>query len=242
MLSLLARLWKGASPVRKFLMALVALAGGLGSAVEIHSFFADREITAAVVNKIDRVTREVYERHRDPSPVRNRALADAVTALATNEKVSAADAIELATDVMSRIDLAEESLERGIVMADNSHFEQARREFLSASATDPKSAAAWSNLAAADAGLGRYDEARDAYGRALTLTPEDWHVRYNLGLLFARTGDPAEGLKHVSRAVAVLRSSPDSSTDLNAVLQELKTDPGLEPLRNTPGFAAQVGS
>ena len=242
MIPWLLRLWKGASRVGRVISVLVTLVGAAGSAVEIHSCFADREITVAVTNKIDTVTRAVHERHADPSPVRDRALADAVAALATSEKVSFEDANELASAVSRRIDLAEESIERGMTMAGESHFEQARREFLSASETDSKSAAAWSNLAAADSALGRYDEARDAYSRALILTPDDWRVRYNLGLMFARTGDPEEGLKHVSRALAVLRSAPDKSTELDAVIQELRTAPGLEPLRHAPGFAAQVGS
>ncbi|HEV8239061.1 MAG TPA: tetratricopeptide repeat protein [Thermoanaerobaculia bacterium] len=229
------------SKIVKIIGGLVTLVGVLASAVEIHGWWADRELTPAIAAKIESATRDAYQLHPDPSPVRDRAVFDAVAAVAAREKVSAEDAIELARELSRRLDLADESLERGLVMAHDHHFEQARREFLSASSTDPKSAAAWSNLAAVNSMLGRNDEARDAYNQALTLTPDDWRVRYNLGLLFARTGDPEEGLKHVSRALAYVRSAGDKRQELDDMLHDLRTDPSLEPLRQTTSFAALVG-
>lgn len=220
---------------------VIGLITTLAAVAELRSCFATREITPAVEKRIEAAAREVHQHRPVPGVARDRALAAAVEALATSEQVSVEEANEIAIKLSRRLVLTDESLQRGLNMARAGRYEQARREFLSATTTDAQSPAAWSNLAASDALLAKYDEAREAYVRALTLTPSDWRVRYNLGLLFARTGDPEEGLKHVSRAIAFLRSSSRRSEDLDAVLHELRTDPGLGSLRQTTGFAALVG-
>jgi tetratricopeptide (TPR) repeat protein len=55
----------------------------------------------------------------------------------------------------------------------------------------------WTYVGRAQYALGRYDEARRSFQRALSIYPDDSMAELYLGLALLRTGDRAQGLKHV---------------------------------------------
>jgi tetratricopeptide (TPR) repeat protein len=55
----------------------------------------------------------------------------------------------------------------------------------------------WTYVGRAQYALGRYDEARRSFERALSVYPHDEMARLYLGLAMARSGDREQGLKHI---------------------------------------------
>ena len=82
----------------------------------------------------------------------------------------------------------------------------------------PQNARLWSLLGAAHDQMGQYDRARELYGRALSITPNDPSVMANLGLSFALQGDARTAEIWLRRAAANPQASPGVRQNLALVL------------------------
>ena len=81
----------------------------------------------------------------------------------------------------------------------------------------PNYARLWSLRGAALDQAERYAEARQSYGKALSITPYDPNVLANMGLSFALEGNPREGLDWLERASALPGASASVSQNLELV-------------------------
>jgi tetratricopeptide (TPR) repeat protein len=90
---------------------------------------------------------------------------------------------------------------------------KAYREYLEA---HPDSVEARSNLGAALARTGRYEEAIAEYDRALSKSPENPALLLNLGLAYYKTGRPAEAATRFERAASLAPQFKDQVTLLLA--------------------------
>jgi tetratricopeptide (TPR) repeat protein len=118
-------------------------------------------------------------------------------------------------------------------------YAQARADFLQATEEDPENANAWAALGGANVLTHREAEARAAYERALSADPESWVAHYNYGSYFARKGETEAAFLHLKQAVALLERAGD--VDRAAVLDDLRDNPALDPLRRDPRFAKLLG-
>ncbi len=118
-------------------------------------------------------------------------------------------------------------------------YEHARADFLKATEEDPENANAWAALGGINVLTHREDEARQAYERALAIEPDSWIAHYNFGFYFARKGETEPALQHLDRAVELL--GRPGSADRAAVLDDLRKNPVLDPLRQDPRFAKLLG-
>ena len=82
----------------------------------------------------------------------------------------------------------------------------------------PQNARLWSLLGAAHDQMAQYDRARELYGRALSITPNDPSVMANLGLSFALQGDARTAEIWLRRAAANPQASPGVRQNLALVL------------------------
>ena len=87
------------------------------------------------------------------------------------------------------------------------------RQYLEA---HPDAVEARSNLGAALARVGRYDEAIAEYDRALAKSPDNPALLLNLGLAYYKTGRPAEAAARFERAVSLAPQFKDQVTLLLA--------------------------
>lgn len=240
----LLRRWKAG-----WLGVLFTIAGGVATVATFTNdtwslwdrLLGIRPYSAELTPLLTQLVRETHEEHPVPGAARANALERELTAFAKEHRVRPAEVGKAGHGISRRFELAEASLRRGATLAASGDFAAARREFESVTAADPDNPAGWSNLAGACSLLGRYDEARAAYDRALLLEPGNWQTRYNFALLYARSGSPELGLPHLSQALASLRAGAGTADDLRHVLEELRNDIGLEGLRQTNGFHALVG-
>ena len=83
--------------------------------------------------------------------------------------------------------------------------------------TAPGYARLWSLRGAALDQAERFAEARQSYGRALSITPYDPNVLANMGLSFALEGNPREGLGWLERAANLPGASASVSRNLELV-------------------------
>lgn len=77
---------------------------------------------------------------------------------------------------------AESQVEFGITVAQKNLWQEAVYRWQRATEIDPSYAAAFNNLAIAYEQLGRFDEAGEAYERALELDPENLSIQQNYDL------------------------------------------------------------
>jgi len=146
---------------------------------------------------------------------------------------------ELAGSRLPHIIEANRKIHTGQELVAQKLFEPAREDFLQATVEDPQNAGAWAALGGVDMLTRREEEARQAYERALTVDPDSWIAHYNFGFYFARKGEIEAALLHLDRAVALLGRS--GSVDRTAVLNDLRNNPVLAPLRRDPRFARLLG-
>ena len=140
-------------------------------------------------------------------------------------------------ELMTKIEAAFQSIERGLALAGQKRFAAARREFASATVSDPDNSAAWADLGAADMESGRVEEGRAAYDKALVLAPDDWRTRFNFGLFFARMKNQEAALAQLEQVFRPAKPGTGPSGDqLQQVLQAAQTDPVLAGLRKNPRF------
>src|ERR1051325_8556672 len=100
-----------------------------------------------------------------------------------------------------KTDEAALELKTGLGFVSAGDFTRAHAAFDRATALDPMNSAAWANLGAAAAKLGRPTEAIRAYEHSLTLHPDNWLAHYNLACLLTRQGERTEAIEHIARAV-----------------------------------------
>jgi tetratricopeptide (TPR) repeat protein len=140
-------------------------------------------------------------------------------------------------ELMRRIKTASQNVHRGLNLAKQGRFADARREFLSAAEVDPENPAAWADLGAANMELGRADEGRNAYDKALLLAPDDWRTHYNFGLFFVREKNPEAALQQFRQVFSPRQKGAGSSAkELKQVLHDAETNPLLASLRKDPRF------
>ncbi len=133
---------------------------------------------------------------------------------------------------MTKIEAAFQSIDRGLALARQKRFAEARQEFVSAAKSDPENSAAWADLGAADMETGRAEEGRAAYDKALLLAPDDWRTRFNFGLFFARMKNPDAALAQLQQVFHPARSGAGpAGQQLQQVLRAAETDPVLAGLR-----------
>ena len=138
---------------------------------------------------------------------------------------------------MTKIEAAFQSIDRGLALARQKRFAEARREFASAAKSDPENSAAWADLGAADMETGRGEEGRAAYDKALLLAPDDWRTRFNFGLFFARKKNPEAALAQFQQVFRSAESGAGpTGQQLQQVLRAAETDPVLTGLRKDPRF------
>jgi Tfp pilus assembly protein PilF len=77
---------------------------------------------------------------------------------------------------------AKKQVEFGIKVAQSGLWNEALYRWKKAVETDPTYAAAWNNLAIAYEHEGRFEEAKDAYEKALKLDPKNLMIRQNYDL------------------------------------------------------------
>jgi Flp pilus assembly protein TadD len=77
---------------------------------------------------------------------------------------------------------AKSQVDFGIQVAQKGLWRDATLRFERATKIDPAYAAAWNNLGIGYEQLGRFDEARKAYEKALELEPENEHIQTNYSL------------------------------------------------------------
>jgi Flp pilus assembly protein TadD len=122
-------------------------------------------------------------------------------------------------------------MSRGERLASQGLYENARLEFLNATAADPESPMAWANLGAAAALTQRVEEARGAYGKALALAPDNWLTHYNLAVLLAREGDRDGAVRHLERFAALAGQREEGR---RKAIDDLRRDPALQGLLDDP--------
>lgn len=89
-----------------------------------------------------------------------------------------------------------------------------------AQATQPNSAAVWSALSRANAGLGRFDEAIYEGRRAIELEPQNPEHQFNLGFIYEQAGHKAEAAQSYQQATALDGEEPGYQLALGGVLAE----------------------
>jgi len=92
-------------------------------------------------------------------------------------------------------------LSRAVVLQQSGDLESAAALYVQVLTAYPGAARVRSNLGAAYAGLGRFDEAIEQYRRALE-TIEDPAIRRNLALALQKAGRPAEAIEEAQRVLS----------------------------------------
>ncbi len=94
----------------------------------------------------------------------------------------------------------------GLQALDHQQFAQAEQIFSKLAAQDPKDFTAFFNLALAESGLGKRDEAIRDYRKVLELKPNLFEAELNLGILYLRGKQNAEAIPILEDAV---KQKPD---------------------------------
>jgi tetratricopeptide (TPR) repeat protein len=110
-------------------------------------------------------------------------------------------------------------------------LQDARRLYEETLRIDPGYTEALNNLGVIEIREKKYDAARIKFEKAIRLNPTYVDPHYNLACLCALTGDVAQGLVHLRKAV---------SLD-NAVREWARNDTDLEGLRRMPEFQNIIG-
>ncbi len=132
---------------------------------------------------------------------------------------------------------------QGLQALDHQQFSQAEQIFSQLAAQDPKDYTALFNLALAESGLQKRDEAISRYRKVLELKPNLFEAELNLGILYLRNKQSAEALPLLNEAVKQKPDQPRPKRYLaDALLAEGKAaearDLYKQALQSDPKLAA----
>jgi tetratricopeptide (TPR) repeat protein len=212
---------------------LATLAVGVVGLWFTYQWYSHHDFTPELEKQYAAQVRQAYQADLSLDPDEIKALEK----FTTDHKLEPAAVTAFKDELMRRIESASQNIHRGLNLARQGRFADARREFLSATAVDPESSAAWADLGAANVELGRLDEGRNAYDKALLLAPDDWRTHYNFGLFFVRVKNPEAALQQFRHVFSPRqRSAGLSGKGLKRVLHDAETNPLLASLRKDPRF------
>jgi tetratricopeptide (TPR) repeat protein len=95
---------------------------------------------------------------------------------------------------------------------------------------NPNDVAAWVELGQTLASLGRRDEARTAFERALEADPASSIAHNNLGVLAEEAGDRVSALAHYQQALSIAPEDPAVARNVGSTLVELGRYADARPL------------
>ena len=87
---------------------------------------------------------------------------------------------------------------------------------------DPKNVAAWIKLGNAMMDTNRFNEAIDAYQKALALDPKNVDVRVDMGTCYRNSGKPDVAMKEYRKAIEINPNHPLAHRNLGVVLADMK--------------------
>lgn len=96
---------------------------------------------------------------------------------------------------------AQKSFERAMKSSKSRDHVGAAAALQAAVQIDPLFAAAYNQLGAEYGWMGRFEEAKPAFERAVELDPNSWSAQYNLALVLFQLGDPAGAEQHARRSL-----------------------------------------
>ena len=86
---------------------------------------------------------------------------------------------------------------RGVVLEALGQFEDALTDYRAVLAVQPQDPAGWNNLGNASAGLGRWRDAADFYGKAASLAPEFAFSAANKAVAMFQLGETNESMREM---------------------------------------------
>ena len=86
---------------------------------------------------------------------------------------------------------------RGVVLEALGQFEDARTDYRAVLAVQPQDLAGWNNLGNASAGLGRWKDAAEFYGKAASLAPEFAFPAANKAVAMFQLGETNESMREM---------------------------------------------
>lgn len=188
-----------------------------------------RDLTPDVEDRLEALVRDLY---RDGSMSSDEE--KKLNVFAQRERLAQATVSRFESGLRSRIESAHQSLARGKEFLREEKYAEARLEILRATQSDPRDAVAWANLGVVNIAMGRLEEARNCYSKALQLDSGNWVAHYNLGLLSERNGDRETAFRHFEQALAAL--GPAAARERKAVIENLLHEPALAELRQDSRF------
>jgi tetratricopeptide (TPR) repeat protein len=105
----------------------------------------------------------------------------------------------------------ERDFEHATQLHQSGDLQGAVRAYLAILATQPGRVDVRSNLGAAYAGLGQYEEAIDQYKRALVIEPANHAVRFNLAMAYYKAAWFPEAATELERFIAAVPNSPQAA-------------------------------
>src|SRR5215470_8787784 len=105
----------------------------------------------------------------------------------------------------------ERDFERATQLHQSGDLQGAVRAYLAILATHPARVDVRSNLGAAYAGLGQYEEAIDQYKRALAVDAANHAVRFNLAMAYYKAAWFTEAATELERFIAAVPDSPQTA-------------------------------
>lgn len=87
--------------------------------------------------------------------------------------------------------------DRGVVLEALGQFEDALTDYRAVLAVQPQDPAGWNNLGNASAGLGRWKDAKEFYGKAASLAPEFAFSVANKAVAMFQLGETNESMREM---------------------------------------------
>lgn len=128
------------------------------------------------------------------------------------------------------------SLKQGMIYVTQKKYAQAVKEFRHSTEVDPKNAYGWANLCGAYLSLGDQEQAQITCSQAIEIDPKNWQAHYNFGSLYARLNRKQEAIRSLSQALDFVAADQTLPITKAEVIQQIKEDSSLTPLRNDPNF------
>ena len=103
-------------------------------------------------------------------------------------------------------------------------YDQAKEQFEKAAALDPSFATAYNNLAGVCSIKRQFVQAEELYKKALGLAPDLVSANYSLGILFTNLGRTDEGIRFLSRGIALDPEYLEKHKDMVTTFTSLSFD------------------